>query len=137
MKTVMSSEMKGSNTTLQSLYLSSKNWLSYIDFFEDEIKFFRKLIEKQYSKEAENHEQILIINREIKKLESQKNLILNNIFCYQSNLRATMEEMMQLNETYLIAQHQRIQEEVKFLQPAMDLIKNRLYVLSERQHNSN
>lgn len=133
----MSSEMKGSNTTLQSLYLSSKNWLSYIDFFEDEIKFFRKLIEKQYSKEAENHEQILIINREIKKLESQKNLILNNIFCYQSNLRATMEEMMQLNETYLIAQHQRIQEEVKFLQPAMDLIKNRLYVLSERQHNSN
>ncbi len=133
MKSVAIATNTGSAMNLQSLYLSSKNWLSYIDFFEDELKFFKKIIQRQHAQDYTEQMQasVVTIEKEIKKLESLKNLVLNNIFCYQSNLRATMEGMMQLSEEYLMGQHQKIQDEVKQLQPAIDTLKNKLYILSE------
>ncbi|WP_374165898.1 hypothetical protein [Arcticibacter sp. MXS-1] len=130
---ISSTYNKGAN--IQSLYLSSRNWLSYIEFFEDEIKFLKKLLMKYFISEIndDNVNAIHLINSEIKRLERQKNQVLNDIFCYQSNLKATLEDMMQLSEQYLTVQHNKIQEEVKDLQPILDHIKVRLYNLTEQQ----
>ncbi len=129
MKAALISSSINNGINIQTLYLSSKNWLSYIEFFEDEIKFFKKLLMKYFLSEQNDEKinQINFINAEIKLLERQKNQILNEIFCHQSNLKATLEDMMQLSEQYLTSQHNKIQEEVKGLQPVLDHIKLDLY----------
>lgn len=135
MKAAIISSSVRNGVTLQTLYLSSRNWLSYIEFFEDEIKFFKKLLMKYFLSDAndDNVNKIHLINTEIKRLERQKNQVLNDIFCYQSNLKATLEDMMQLSEQYLTVQHNKIQEEVKGLQPVLDQIKQELYIITEQQ----
>ncbi|KAA8481692.1 hypothetical protein BDE36_0599 [Arcticibacter tournemirensis] len=135
MKAAVISSSVRNGVTLQTLYLSSRNWLSYIEFFEDEIKFFKKLLMKYFLSDAndDNVNKIHLINTEIKRLERQKNQVLNDIFCYQSNLKATLEDMMQLSEQYLTVQHNKIQEEVKGLQPVLDQIKQELYIITEQQ----
>lgn len=135
MKAAIISSSVRNGVTLQTLYLSSRNWLSYIEFFEDEIKFFKKLLMKYFLSDAndDNVNKIHLINTEIKRLERQKNQVLNDIFCYQSNLKATLEDMMQLSEQYLTVQHNKIQEEVKGLQPVLDQIKQDLYIITEQQ----
>lgn len=129
MKAALVTPSVSNGINIQSLYLSSKNWLSYIEFFEDEIKFFKKLLMKYFLSELSDEKinRINLINTEIKQLERQKNQVLNEIFCYQSNLKATLENMMQLSEQYLVLQHNNIQEDVKGLQPVLDKIKLELY----------
>ncbi len=133
MKTFVLSPSVNKGANLQALYLSSRNWLSYIEFFEDEIKFFKKLLMKYFILEINDDSinRINIINAEIKRLEREKNQVLNDIFCYQSNLKATLEDMMQLSEQYLTVQHNDIQEKVKALHPVLDQIKQRLYTITE------
>lgn len=139
MKVAVLSSTIRNGANLQNLYLSSRNWLSYIEFFEDEMKFFKKLLMKYFLSDAndDNVDMIHRINTEIKMLERQKNQVLNDIFCYQSNLKATLEDMMQLSEQYLTVQHNKIQEEVKSLQPVLDHIKSELYFITEQQLKEN
>lgn len=139
MKAALISSSKNNGVNLQNLYLSSRNWLSYIEFFEDEIKFFKKLSMKYFLSDLTD-EKINMVNSitsEIKQLERQKNQVLNDIFCHQSNLKATLEDMMQLSEQYLTLQHNKIQEEVKALQPVLDQIKQELYKVSDYQQKGN
>lgn len=135
MKAALITPATNNGVNLQTLYLSSRNWLSYIEFFEDEIKFFKKLLMKYFLSDLtdEKVNQINLINGEIKRLERQKNQVLNDIFCHQSNLKATLEDMMQLSEQYLTLQHNKIQEEVKALQPVLDHLKQELYGVTEQQ----
>ncbi|MGV3705879.1 MAG: hypothetical protein ACO1NU_10940 [Arcticibacter sp.] len=123
------------DSNIQSLYLSSKNWLSYIDFFEDEVKFLKKLMMKFFMDDLNDDRinKVQMINCSINSLDRKKNSVLSKIFCHQTHLKATIEEMMSLSESYLTVQHEAIQEDVKALQDALDEIKSDLYVVTEAQ----
>ena len=125
----------GSGATIQTLYLSSRNWLSYIDFFEDEVKFLKKLLLKFFTDDLndENTNNIQEINCAINTLDRKKNLVLNKIFCHQSHLKSTIEELMNLKEDYLTVQHELIQQDVMNLQTTLDGIKIDIYKITERQ----
>ena len=133
MKTAIISSSISNGANLQSLYLSTRNWLSYIEFFEDELKCFKKMLLKHFLFEADDQgsSRIYEINADIKRLDRQKNQVLNDIFCHQSNLKSTLENMMQLSENYLSLQHTKIEEEVKELQKMLDSMKRSLYRLHQ------
>lgn len=125
----------GTGSNIQDLYLSSRNWLSYIDFFEDEIKFLKKLMLKFFIDELNDDRinKIQLINCSINSLDRKKNTVLSKIFCHQANLKATLEELMDLSESYLTVQHETIQQDVMALQTTLDEIKTDLYLITEAQ----
>jgi len=125
----------GCGATIQTLYLSSRNWLSYIDFFEDEVKFLNKLLLKFFTDDLndENTNNIQAINCSIISLDRKKNMVLNKIFCHQSHLKSTIEELMNLKEDYLTVQHELIQQDVMDLQVTLDAIKIDIYKITEQQ----
>ncbi|WP_407428299.1 hypothetical protein [Arcticibacter sp.] len=125
----------GTGSNIQGLYLSSRNWLSYIDFFEDEVKFLKKLMLKFFGDELNDDRinKIQLINCSINSLDRKKNAVLSKIFCHQANLKATIEELMNLSEDYLTVQHESIQQDVMALQTTLDEIKAELYSTTETQ----
>jgi len=125
----------GTGSNIQGLYLSSRNWLSYIDFFEDETKFLKKLMLKFFIDDLNDDRinNIQIINCSINSLDRKKNSVLSKIFCHQANLKATLEELMDLSESYLTIQHESIQQDVMALQTTLDEIKADLYSITEAQ----
>ncbi|PRY49187.1 hypothetical protein B0I27_11272 [Arcticibacter pallidicorallinus] len=127
--------LAGTGSNIQGLYLSSRNWLSYIDFFEDEIKFLNKLMLKFFMVELNDDRinKIQLINCSINSLDRKKNTVLSKIFCHQANLKATIEELMDLSENYLTVQHESIQQDVMALQTTLDEIKADLYLITEAQ----
>lgn len=127
--------LAGTGSNIQGLYLSSRNWLSYIDFFEDEIKFLNKLMLKFFMVELNDDRinKIQLINCSINSLDRKKNTVLSKIFCHQANLKATIEELMDLSENYLTVQHESIQQDVMALQTNLDEIKADLYLITEAQ----
>lgn len=129
----LSTAETGSN--IQGLYLSSRNWLSYIDFFEDEIKFLKKLMLKFFMDDLndERINKIQMINCTINTLDRKKNAVLSKIFCHQTHLKATIEKMMNLSESYLTVQHEAIQHDVMALQTTLDELKADLYSVTEAQ----
>lgn len=125
----------GTGSNIQDLYLSSRNWLSYIDFFEDETKFLKKLMLKFFIDDLNDDRinKVQIINCSINSLDRKKNAVLSKIFCHQANLKATLEELMDLSESYLTVQHESIQQDVMALQITLDEIKSDLYTITEAQ----
>lgn len=123
------------NAELHSLYLSSKNWLSDIAFYEDELKFFKRQIYKIYSITPGNMTAMAVndLNSIIRQLETKKNRLLSKIFCYQSNLTCTLQELMNLSVRYLKEEHLTIQNEVNRLHPTLDIVKSKMHILLERK----
>lgn len=116
------------NVELHSLYRASKNWLSYIAFLEDELRFCKRLINQANS--AVGREEFFMYKSNsqslIGKLEKRKNLLLSKIFCFQSNLKCTMEELMDLSVEYLRKEHESIQSELYSLQPRIESLKEEM-----------
>lgn len=135
MKAELLSSTISTEKNIQTLYLSSRNWLSYIDFFEDEIKFLKKLLLKFFIEDLndENINNVQLINTSINTLDRKKNAVLSKIFCHQNHLRATLEELMALSDNYLTDQHEVIQQEVMTLQDTLDDIKGDIYKITEQQ----
>lgn len=125
----------GTGSNIQGLYLSSRNWLSYIDFFEDETKFLKKLMLKFFIDDLNDDRinKIQLINCSINSLDRKKNAVLSKIFCHQANLKATLENLMDLSESYLTVQHELIQQDVMALQTTLDELKADLYTVTEAQ----
>jgi hypothetical protein len=117
---------------LNALYGSTRNWLSKIEFEEDEIRIFKNLSSRYLSGGAEDtlRPRIEQVCLQIPQFEKQKNIVLDKLFCHQSNLKATMEGMMNLSEEYLLFENIKVAETVNDLQDSFNDLRQQLFNLN-------
>lgn len=121
---------------ISSLCLSNKALLSRVNFLEDEVQVLKNLLRKHFHIDLQEDiiNRIQLIHNQINRFEKQKIVTLNSIFCHQSNLKATIEEMMQLSEQYLEIEHAKVADEVKHLQLTYDFIKEEFLKITQNHY---
>ncbi len=117
---------------LQSLYLSSKNWLLYMEFFDDEFRFFKNQLIRYFVTDSgeDKVEYTHIIDMRLNELEKHKAEVLSNITNYQACLKEYIRNSSHGSKE-LADEYFQLEQLVKNLQPALEQIKMELYSYTE------
>ncbi len=117
---------------LQSLYLSSKNWLLYMEFFDDEFRFFKNQLIRYFVTDSgeDKVEYTHIIDMRLNELEKHKAEVLSNITNYQARLKEYIRNSSHGSKE-LADEYFQLEQLVKNLQPALEQIKMERYSYTE------
>ena len=119
---------------LQDLYISSKSWLSDISFINDEIRFFKDLIDKYFIPEAKQHYdlEIRIFRKIISQKETEAVILKIKVAAYLKFLESLVIDPKLKIDLDLIEQHTFLETEIANLSKAVTSFKKDLFTLTEK-----
>ncbi len=120
-------------SALTSLALSTKRLLAVVGFFEAEVMILRNALKRCRDTGLSTGERVQHFSEKMRRFEKDKIQSLNNLFCHQSNLKATIDKLMYLNVAYLSAEHHDAEEGVQRLQKLFEEIKHDFLDLSRNE----
>ncbi len=118
---------------LNELHQQNKQWLSEVNFLEDEIKIFRKIYDQFFSaalKEDQLHE-IQHLNFRLNALETHRKELKNLVNHHQSLLEMTISNPEKAIGFDLIEDHTKIINDIKALFATDISVKKELYAFIE------
>lgn len=120
------------NINLADYYSRANDWLNDLDFLEDELRFFKKILKLHFSNTVEaTAVQIELVERQLAKLELNKQVIRAELNNYREMLDLLIKNMITQDEDFLREQHRTLELRINLLNQSYQTFKNELFHVTE------
>ena len=117
---------------LADYYSRANEWLNDLDFLEDELRFFKKILKLHFSNTVEaTAVQIELVERQLAKLELNKHVIKAELNNYREMLDLLIKNMITQDEDFLREQHRTLELRIHLLNQSYQSFKNELFHVTE------
>lgn len=109
---------------LQDYYLKVNDWLDDLDYLEDEIRFFRKIMKLHFSDTAEaTAVQTEQVERQLAKLELNKEMIRAQVINHREVLDLLIKNLITQEEESILKEHRDLGLKIMGLNQAFKMFK--------------
>ena len=136
MKTFKTQGLVSSDETeLQQLHSSANSYLSELDFFEDEIKFLKDLMEEKFLFNINDAQisRVQLLYTHLKQLAYFKKMANEDALLHEANIEAKFMDKYCLSGDFLKLEDKLIEQEVENLLERFKNIKIEILNLSRKQ----
>jgi hypothetical protein len=119
---------------LQSLYVVTQHWHSDVKFFEDELNFFRLLIDKHLSLliDPKNVQQTRVMVSHVSNIEKERVLIEERISLHSQRIANLIENPFVQNVQGYREEHARLETDFSVFVKKFRSVKAEVFKLTER-----
>jgi len=119
---------------LQELYISAKYWLSEIAFVNDEIRFFKDLVDQYFMPRAKNDDEARVkaFRKMISVKEIETAVIKNRVIDYLKFLEPFINDPDKVIEMSFIEKHATLENDIRDLLESFKQFKKNLFSLAEK-----
>lgn len=123
------------NKEIQELYLISKKWISDLEFFERNLSFLQKLVDRGCSqlKEYEGNASIAEMKLTVTNLQNCSEKLKKNVTSYLSVLEQLVKDSSQDYGVGLIETHSYLEYEISSLLKTFKPVKQRVFKLTSER----
>ncbi|WP_036678776.1 hypothetical protein [Daejeonella oryzae] len=116
---------------LQKLYKLSRQQLSELVFFDDEVKFLKSLFDKKFLALLKDIHvnRAQMINSELYQLNMVKVNITADVLKHQGNLQSKIKNLLPKSIDFLQLENGRIEDEIKDLNKHFKKIKKEIFLI--------
>jgi hypothetical protein len=115
---------------LQELYLRANDWLDDIDFLDDELRFFKKILKLHFSLPA-NAIRIEFVEKQLFRLELNKQMIRAEVINHREVLELLIKNLISLEEDNVRDQHRDLEQKLTELNILFKKFKSDFFHLTE------
>jgi hypothetical protein len=118
------------DASLESLHQESQEWIREIEFWDDELTFFYKLLRQKESKRSFPPEDLAVIEKELVRINAEKMEPVRNGVLSHERLLSSVARSESLNEERVYREaHRRLLMEVLGLYGTIREFKKRVFKL--------
>jgi hypothetical protein len=117
---------------LQEYYLKANDWLDDLDYLEDELRFFRKIMKLHFSDTAEaSAVQTEQVERQLAKLELNKEMIRAQVINHREVLDLLIKNLITQEEEFILKEHRDMGLKIMGLNQAFKMFKTDFFHKTE------
>lgn len=117
---------------LQDYYIKANDWLDDLDYLEDELRFFRKMLKLHFSDTAEaTAVQTEQVERQVAKLELNKEMVRAQVINHREVLDLLIKNLITQEEEFILKEHRDMGLKIMGLNQAFKMFKTDFFHKTE------
>jgi hypothetical protein len=117
---------------LQDYYMKANDWMDDLDYLEDELRFFKKILKLHFSDTVDaTAVQIEQVERQLSKLELNKEMIRVQVINHREVLDLLIKNLITQEEEFILKEHRDLGLKIMGLNQSFKMFKTEFFQKTE------